>query len=99
MGGAGRIAGKGLIDIPHQDINYKFSYSPAVGSSITILAAFAINPIAGAAALVISKVAEPAIDAVIRVDFTVIGPIKDPEVKLVNRETGKVKLTNLEEKQ
>lgn len=91
-GAAGKITGSGLIDLYNQDTNYKFSYSPAVTSSLPVLAAFAINPLTGAAVLMLTKILEPIVDTIIRVDFTVKGDLNDPKIKLVTRQRGKIKL-------
>jgi len=93
-GSAGKITGNGLVDIINQDTNYNFSYSPAVTSSLPVLAAFTINPLTGAAVLMLTKLLEPVVDTIIRVDFTVKGKLTDPEVKLVTRQRGKIKLRN-----
>jgi uncharacterized protein YhdP len=95
-GSVGKIVGRGQIDLSNYDTNYQFSYSPAVTSSLAVLTAFAINPLTGAAVLVLSKIFEPVVETIIRVDFTVKGPIDDPEVKLVTQKRGKVKLQNSE---
>lgn len=95
-GSAGKIIGNGLIDLPNQDTNYRFSYSPAVTSSLPVLAAFAINPLTGAAVLMLTKILEPVVDTIIRVDFSVKGDLNNPTVKLVTRQRGKVKLENSE---
>lgn len=95
-GSAGKIIGDGLVDLPNQDTNYNFSYSPAVTSSLPVLAAFAINPLTGAAVLVLTKLFEPVVDTIIRVDFSVKGDLTNPEVELLGRQRGKVKLENSE---
>ncbi|WP_022941428.1 YhdP family protein [Psychromonas hadalis] len=95
-GSAGKITGNGLIDLPNQDTNYKFSYSPAVTSSLPVLAAFAINPLTGAAVLMLTKILEPVVDTIIRVDFSVKGDLSNPTIKLVTRQRGKIKLENSE---
>lgn len=95
-GSAGKITGAGLVDLPNQHSNYKFSYSPAVTSSLPVLAAFAINPLTGAAVLMLTKILEPVVDTIIRVDFTVKGDLINPQVKLVTRQRGKIKLENSE---
>lgn len=95
-GSPGKIIGDGLVDIPNQTTEYNFSYSPAVTSSLPVLAAFAINPLTGAAVLMITKLLEPVVDTIIRVDFSVKGDISNPVVKLEGRKTGKVKLENSE---
>jgi uncharacterized protein (TIGR02099 family) len=93
-GSAGRIAGKGLIDLPNLNVNYRFSYSPAVTSSLPVLAAFAINPLTGAAVLMLTKILEPVVDTIIRVDFSVTGPISNPDIKIEDSQKGTVKLEN-----
>jgi len=95
-GSAGKIEGSGLIDLPNNDSNYKFSYSPAVTSSLPVLTAFAINPLTGAAVLLLAKILEPVVETVIRVDFSVKGALNDPDIKLINRQSGQVKLQNSE---
>jgi uncharacterized protein YhdP len=93
-GSAGKIVGKGLIDLANYETNYEFSYSPAVTSSLPVLTAFAVNPLTGAAVLVMSKLLEPVVETIIRVDFSVKGPLNNPVVKQINRQKGKVKLQN-----
>lgn len=90
----GRISGGGLIDLPNLNVNYGLSYSPAVTSSLPILTAFAVNPLTGAAVLMLTKILEPVVDAIIRVDFSIKGSIMDPVVKIESREKRKVKLQN-----
>lgn len=95
-GSAGKITGNGLIDLANYETNYKVSYSPAVTSSLPVLTAFAISPITGAAVLLMSKILEPVVDTIIRVDFSIKGALNDPEVKLISRKKGQVKLQNSE---
>jgi len=93
-GSAGKIAGGGLIDLPNFSVNYRLSYSPAVTSSLPVLAAFAVNPLTGAAVLMLTKLLEPVVDTIIRIDFSVKGVITDPVVKIESSEKGKIKLQN-----
>jgi uncharacterized protein (TIGR02099 family) len=95
-GSAGKIIGKGLIDLPNKNTNYQFSYSPAVTSSLPVLTAFAINPLTGAAVLLMSKILEPVVETIIRVDFSIKGALNNSEIKLINRQKGQVKLQNSE---
>ncbi len=95
-GSAGRITGEGLIDLPNFDTNYKISYSPAVTSSLPVLTAFAINPLTGAAVLMLSKLFEPVVETVIRVDFSVKGPVDNPKVEMLSSQKAKVKLQDSE---
>ena len=93
-GSAGKIIGSGMLDLTDNQTDYQFSYSPAVTSSLPVLTAFAINPLTGAAVLMMSKLLEPVVDTIVRVDFSVQGPLNDPAVKLLSREKGKVRLEN-----
>ena len=43
-----------------------------------------------------SKLLEPVVETIIRVDFSVKGPLDDPVVKLISRQKGKVKLQDSE---
>ena len=95
-GSAGKVSGAGLIDLPNLNVNYRFSYSPAVTSSLPVLAAFAINPLTGAAVLMLTKIFEPVVDSIIRVDFSVKGSLTDPDVNIEERQRGVVKLQNSE---
>ena len=63
-------------------------------SSLPVLAAFAVNPLTGAAVLMLTKILEPVVDTIIRVDFSVKGSIMDPVVKIESSEKGKIKLQN-----
>ena len=93
-GASGKLTGGGLIDLPNQATNYNFSYSPSVTSSLPVLAAFTINPLTGAAVLMLTKIFEPVVEAIIQVDFSVKGDLMNPDVKLVTREQGEIKLEN-----
>ncbi|HEY7866215.1 MAG TPA: AsmA-like C-terminal region-containing protein, partial [Psychromonas sp.] len=95
-GAAGKISGKGLIDLPNYDTNYQMSYSPAVTSSLPVLSAFLISPLTGAAVFMLTKILEPVVETIIRVDFTVKGPLSGPEIKLINRKKAKVTLQHTE---
>ena len=95
-GSAGKVTGDGFIDLPNLNVNYQFSYSPAVTSSLPVLAAFAINPLTGAAVLMLTKILEPVVNAIIRVDFSVKGSLNNPKVKVESREKGRIKLQNSE---
>jgi uncharacterized protein (TIGR02099 family) len=95
-GSAGKITGSGEVDLPNYQSNYLFSYSPAVTSSLPVLTAFAVNPLTGAAVLFLTKILEPVVETIIRVDFSVQGSLKEPVVELVGSEKGKVKLQNSE---
>lgn len=95
-GSAGKIVGEGLVDLSNQNTNYRFSYSPDVTSSLPVLAAFTINPLTGAAVLMLTKILEPVVETIIRVDFTVKGDVSNPEVKLVTQQEGQITLENSE---
>ena len=95
-GSAGKIVGKGLVDLPNEQTNLTASYSPAISGSLPVLAAFVISPITGAAALVISKLIQPAVESIVRVDFSVKGNLTDPVVEIVGQKRGMVKLENTE---
>ncbi len=93
-GSAGKLSGGGFIDLPNMDINYHLSYSPAITSSLPLLTAFAINPLTGAAVLLLTKILEPVVDAIVRIDFVVKGALNNPEVRIVTRQEGLVELQN-----
>ncbi|MEL0629393.1 YhdP family protein [Psychromonas aquatilis] len=95
-GSVGKIAGSGLVDLPNLNVNYRFSYSPAVTSSLPVLATFAINPLTGAALLMLTEILEPVVDSIVRVDFSVKGSVLNPKVEIENRQRGTVKLQNSE---
>ncbi|MFT7053417.1 MAG: hypothetical protein ACJAU1_000973 [Psychromonas sp.] len=95
-GSAGKISGKGLIDMPNYDTNYQMSYSPAVTSSLPVLTAFVVSPLTGAAVFMLAKILEPVVETIIRVDFTVKGSLSDPEIKLINSKKAKVTLQHSE---
>ncbi|MCK5818000.1 MAG: TIGR02099 family protein [Psychromonas sp.] len=96
-GPAGKIIGKGFVDLPNEHTNLLMSYSPALSNSLPILAAFAINPITGAAALFISKLMQPMIESIVRVDLSVKGPIFNPKVEIIGQQDGIIKLKNVKQ--
>jgi uncharacterized protein YhdP len=42
----------------------------------------------------LTKILEPVVDTIIRVDFSVTGPISNPDIKIEDSQKGTVKLEN-----
>ncbi|MNH10478.1 hypothetical protein D3C79_699590 [compost metagenome] len=62
------------------------------------MAAFSLTPITGLYVLALSKLLEPVVDVVTRIDFRVSGPLDDPKLIEAGRDKARIKL-NQQQKQ
>ncbi len=56
------------------------------------MAAFSITPVTGLYVLALSKLLEPVVDVVTRIDFRISGPLDDPKLIEAGRDRARIKL-------
>lgn len=93
-GSAGKITGEGVLDLVQEQIDYHLSFTPNVtgSGSIPLITAFAVNPLVALPVFAASKLLEPVIDVVTRIDYKVTGPLFQPKLEEVRRGKGQVPL-------
>jgi uncharacterized protein (TIGR02099 family) len=97
-GAAGNLRGEGVLDLVRWHIDYELSFSPNLGGTLPVVAAFSLTPITGLYVLALSKLLEPVVDVITRIDFRVSGPIDDPRLIEAGRDRAMIKL-NQDQKQ
>nr|WP_251080866.1 YhdP family protein [Motilimonas cestriensis] len=89
---AGRLEGRGQLDLNRWQMDYQMSFYPDVTSSLPVLAAFTLTPVTGLYVLLLSKIFEPAVDIISGVNFSLKGDISNPEISEIGREKGVVEI-------
>lgn len=97
-GAAGNLRGEGIADLVRWHLDYELSFSPNLGGTLPVVAAFSLTPITGLYVLALSKLLEPVVDVVTRIDFRVSGPLDDPKLIEAGRNRARIKL-NQEQKE
>ncbi|MGY3929755.1 Uncharacterized protein involved in outer membrane biogenesis [Aeromonas encheleia] len=97
-GAAGNLRGEGIADLVRWRLDYDLSFSPNLGGTLPVVAAFSLTPITGLYVLALSKLLEPVVDVVTRIDFRVSGPLDDPKLIEAGRDKARIKL-NQQQKQ
>lgn len=91
-GAAGNLRGEGIADLVRWRLDYELSFSPNLGGTLPVVAAFSLTPITGLYVLALSKLLEPVVDVVTRIDFRVSGPLDDPKLIEAGRDRARIKL-------
>ncbi|WP_075182947.1 AsmA2 domain-containing protein YhdP [Pantoea sp. 1.19] len=79
------IAMQGDIDLVRRRINMEAVVAPEISASVGVAAAFAVNPIVGAAVFAASKVLAPLWNKISLLRYHISGPIDKPEINEVLR--------------
>ncbi|MGL6626683.1 YhdP family protein [Aeromonas jandaei] len=91
-GAAGNLRGEGIADLVRWRLDYELSFSPNLGGTLPVVAAFSITPVTGLYVLALSKLLEPVVDVVTRIDFRISGPLDDPKLIEAGRDRARIKL-------
>lgn len=85
------IAMKGSVNLVRRDLNMKAVVAPEISATVGVAAAFAVNPIVGAAVFAASKVLGPLWSKVSILRYHISGPLDDPQINEVLRQPRKEK--------
>ncbi|PKQ73377.1 TIGR02099 family protein [Aeromonas sobria] len=91
-GAAGNLRGEGIADLVRWQLDYELSFSPNLGGTLPVVAAFSITPVTGLYVLALSKLLEPVVDVVTRIDFRISGPLDAPKLIEAGRDRARIKL-------
>lgn len=91
-GAAGNLRGEGVADLVRWRLDYELSFSPNLGGTLPVVAAFSLTPVTGLYVLALSKLLEPVVDVVTRIDFWISGPLDDPKLIEAGRNRARIKL-------
>ncbi|EJV7173954.1 AsmA2 domain-containing protein YhdP [Escherichia sp. 93.1518] len=85
------IAMKGSVNLVRRDLNMEAVVAPEISATVGVAAAFAVNPIVGAAVFAASKVLGPLWSKVSILRYHISGPLDDPQINEVLRQLRKEK--------
>lgn len=91
-GAAGNLRGEGVADLVRWRLDYELSFSPNLGGTLPVVAAFSLTPVTGLYVLALSKLLEPVVDVVTRIDFWISGPLDAPKLVEAGRDRARIKL-------
>ncbi|EHR8755672.1 AsmA2 domain-containing protein YhdP [Escherichia coli] len=83
------IAMKGSVNLVRRDLNMEAVVAPEISATVGVAAAFAVNPIVGAAVFAASKVLGPLWSKVSILRYHISGPLDDPQINEVLRQPRK----------
>lgn len=85
------ISMKGSVNLVRRDLNMEAVVAPEISATVGVAAAFAVNPIVGAAVFAASKVLGPLWSKVSILRYHISGPLDDPQINEVLRQPRKEK--------
>ncbi|HAW3474257.1 TPA: AsmA2 domain-containing protein [Escherichia coli] len=85
------IAMKGSVNLVRRDLNMEAVVAPEISATVGVAAAFAVNPIVGAAVFAASKVLGPLWSKVSILRYHISGLLDDPQINEVLRQPRKEK--------
>lgn len=80
------IAMKGSVDLVRRRLDLQAVVAPEISATVGVAAAFAVNPIVGAAVFAASKVLGPLWNKVSILRYRITGPIDQPQINEVLRQ-------------
>ncbi|WP_251358057.1 YhdP family protein [Kangiella sp. TOML190] len=95
-GTAADVEISGSVDFNQQTVNQTVTVIPKLGSSLPILAGWAIEPTTGLVMFLVSKIFEPAIDVVASIKYCITGNIEDPKVEEISKESKTIEVSEEE---
>ncbi|MDO8206309.1 MAG: AsmA-like C-terminal region-containing protein, partial [Gallionella sp.] len=79
-GSSAKVTMKGQVNLNDETQNLRVVVLPTLGSSVSMLSAFAAGPIVGLGTLIVSKVLGNPLDKLISFEYNVSGTWSDPNV-------------------
>ena len=83
------IAMKGSVDLVRRELDMEAVVAPEISATVGVAAAFAVNPIVGAAVFAASKVLGPLWSKVSILRYHITGPVDKPQINEVLRQPRK----------
>ncbi len=80
------IAMKGSVDLVRRELDVEAVVAPEISATVGVAAAFAVNPIVGAAVFAASKVLGPLWNKVSILRYRITGPVDQPQINEVLRQ-------------
>ena len=77
---------KGSVDLVRRQLDMQAVVAPEISATVGVAAAFAVNPIIGAAVFAASKVLGPLWNKVSILRYRITGPIDQPHINEVLRQ-------------
>jgi uncharacterized protein (TIGR02099 family) len=79
-GSSAKVTMKGTVNLSDETQNLRVEVLPTIGSSVSMLSAFAAGPVVGIGALLVNKVLGNPLDKLISFEYNVSGTWSDPNV-------------------
>ncbi|OFZ66198.1 MAG: hypothetical protein A2V79_12250 [Betaproteobacteria bacterium RBG_16_56_24] len=84
-GSSAKVTMKGSVDLNDETQNLRVRVLPTIGSSVSLIGAFAAGPAVGVGALILNKVLGDPLDKLVSFEYNVSGTWTDPNVVKVER--------------
>lgn len=79
-GSAAKVTMKGSVDLNRETQDLRVEILPNIGSGVSLISAFAINPIVGLSAFVVDKILGNPLDKLVSFEYNINGTWADPSV-------------------
>lgn len=79
-GSAAKVLMKGSVDLNRETQDLRVEVLPSIGSGISLISAFAINPVVGLSAFVVDKILGNPLDKLVSFEYNISGTWTDPSV-------------------
>ncbi|PXF63347.1 YhdP family protein [Kangiella spongicola] len=98
-GAAADVRVKGTTNLVKKTVDQNVTVVPKLGSSLPVLAGWAIEPTTGLIMLLVNKLFEPVIDVVVSIEYKISGDLNNPTVIELNKKSKEVPLPEVEEEE
>lgn len=89
-GATAEVTISGSTDLVNSLVDQNVVVIPKLGSSLPVLAGWAIEPTTGLIMLLINKIFEPVLDVVVRIEYSIKGDLTNPEVIELDKESKEI---------
>ena len=89
-GATAEVTITGSTDLVNSTVDQNVVVIPKLGSSLPVLAGWAIEPTTGLIMLLINKIFEPVLDVVVRIEYNIKGDLSNPEVIEVDKKSKEI---------
>lgn len=79
-GSAAKVLMTGSVDLNHETQDLRVEILPNIGGGVSLISAFAINPIVGLSAFVVDKILGSPLDKLVSFEYNINGTWSDPNV-------------------